>query len=106
MVLTEERTVLLGNYLKDNADKAKALLALSVEDATVQINDDGFDFKIEEVQEFGDNLKKFASAEGELDEASLAEVSGGLAAAAAGVYLTCVSIGVTLGIAAGKNWKW
>ena len=107
MALTEERTVLLGNYLNENPEKAEKLLSLSVEDATAQINADGFDFTTDEIQEFGDNLKKFASSDGELDEDSLANVSGGvITTAAATVYLACIGGGWALGSAIGKKWGW
>lgn len=106
MVLTNERAEILANYLKENVERSKELADLSPEEAVKSINADGFDFTADEVKEFGDNLKMAVLHADELGEENLDEVSGGLVAAAAGVYLTCVSIGVTLGICAGSNWKW
>lgn len=106
MVLTNERAEVLGKYLTENKERAVALLELSPEEAAAKINAEGHDFTVDEVREFGEQLQKAAANSGELDAASLEQVSGGLVAAAAGVYLTCVGIGVTLGIAAGSNWRW
>lgn len=106
MTLTNERAELLAKYLTENTDRTKALLELSPEEAVVAINSDGNDFTVDEVAAFGEQLKISASQVGELDADSLDAVSGGLAAAAAAVYLTCVTIGVGLGTAAASNWKW
>ena len=106
-MLTNERAEQIANYLTADKERAQALLVLSPEEAATKINASGYDFTADEIQEFGQNLKAVAKG-GELDENDLDDVSGGvvISAAAAGVYLTCVSIGVTLGIAAGSNWKW
>lgn len=108
MLLTLERTETLGKYLTEDPARAKALLDLSAEDAAKKLKDEGYDFTAEELAEFGENLAAASSAapSGELSEENLQNVSGGvLAAAAAGVYLTCISIGVGLGLAAGKH-RW
>lgn len=107
MVLTNERAEVFAKYLTDDKDRANALLELTPEEAAERINADGFDFTAEEVKEFGENLKAaVAQQDGELDEISLDDVSGGLATAAAAVYLTCVTIGIGLGTAAAGKWKW
>lgn len=106
-MLTNERAELIAKYLTADKERAQALLELSPEEAAAKINADGHDFTADEIQEFGKNLQAVVQSD-ELDENALEDVSGGvvISAAAAGVYLTCVSIGVTLGIAAGSNWKW
>ena len=107
MVLTNERAALFADFLKADVERANKLVELSPEEVVAIVNEEGNNFTVEEVVEFGENLKAVAAAQsGELSEDKLEEVAGGLVAAAAGVYLTCVTIGVTLGIAAGKNWKW
>lgn len=106
MVLTNERAELLGKYLTENKERAVALLELSPEEAAARINAEGHDFTVDEIREFGEQLQKAAANSGELDAASLEQVSGGLAAAAAAIYLTCVSVGIGLGAAAGSNWRW
>ena len=106
MALTNERAAKLADFLKEDVERANKLVDMSPEDAAKFINEAGYDFTVEEVVEFGENLKVAAAQAGELSEDNLDEVAGGLAAAAAGVYLTCISIGITLGMGAGKNWKW
>ena len=105
MKLTTERTDLLGKYLQEDVNRAKALLNLSPEEATEKINADGYDFSVDEIIEFGENLKA-ASAEGELSEESLNDVAGGLVitTAAAAVYVSCITLGLGVGYAAGKHW--
>lgn len=108
MVLTNERAEMLGKYLTENKERAVALLELSPEEATAKINAEGHDFTVDEVREFGEQLQKAATNSGELDAASLEQVSGGLMVetAVAMTCLKCIAVGVTLGIAAGSNWKW
>ena len=106
MKLTSERTEMLGKYLQENVERAKTLVELEPAEALKKINADGYDFSIEEIIEFGENLRN-ASASDELTEENLSKVAGGvIGAAAAAVYLTCVSIGVTLGLAAGDHKRW
>lgn len=105
MKLTTERTEMLGKYLQEDVERAKMLVELAPEEAVKKINADGFNFTVDEIVEFGENLR-IASSD-ELTEDNLSEVAGGvIGVAAAGIYLTCVSIGVTLGIAAGDHKRW
>lgn len=107
MALSNERTEAIAKYLLDDEKRAQEVLSLSPEEAVSRINSDGNNFSVEEIQEFGENLKYVASQNGELSEDQLSDVSGGvIAAAAAAVYLTCVSIGVALGSGAATHWKW
>lgn len=109
MSMTIERTEAFANYLKADVDRANKLIELAPEDALKVINADGNDFTLEEITEFGENLKAVAmqNQSDELDEASLENVSGGvIATAAAAVYLTCITIGIGLGAAAASNWTW
>ena len=106
MALTNERAEKLAEFLKEDVERANNLIDMSPEEVVKVVNEAGYDFTVEEIVEFGENLKAAAAQAGELSEDNLDEVSGGLAAAAAAVYLTCVSIGITLGVSAGTNWKW
>jgi hypothetical protein len=80
MALTQERSIKLGQYIADHKDSAQALLEMAPEQAVEKINADGFDFSVDELKEFGEELKKAADAQqaGELSEKSLEEVSGGI----------------------------
>lgn len=109
MMLTEERAKVLSDYLMADEARMEMLMTLSPEEAADKLKAEGMDFSVEEITEFGAQVQKAAmnSQEGELDEEALGEVSGGVVSvAAAGVYLTCVGVGIKLGSAAAKNWKW
>lgn len=101
MMLTNERADLLANYLTANSDKARALLELAAEEAVIQINAEGYDFSIDEIREFGEQLQHIANlknGESELDVEKLDEVSGGAfitltAAGLATVFATCCAGG-------------
>lgn len=105
-MLTNERANLIGKYLAADKARALALLELSPEAATAKINSDGYDFTIEEISEFGKQLKKVAavSQKGELSEDALNGVSGGLVVE--GVAIACISLGFSIGSAIAKNWGW
>lgn len=107
MVLTNERAEMIANYLKEDVDRANKMSDLSPEEAAKVINANGYDFSAEEIKEFAENLKKVAAQGDELNEENLDEVAGGvIAAAAATVYLACITIGIGLGTAAAAKWKW
>lgn len=105
-MLTNERSNLIGNYLAANKERAMVLLELSPEDAAAKINADGYDFTVDEIAEFGDQMKKAvtASQEGELSEDALDGVSGGLVVE--GVAIACISLGFSIGAAIAKNCGW
>ena len=105
-MLTNERANLIGNYLAADKERALALLELSAEKATEKINSDGFDFTIEEISEFGEQMRNavVTSQEGELSEDALNGVSGGVVVE--GVAIACISLGFSIGSAIAKNWGW
>ena len=81
MTITNERAELLAQYLNADADRAKKLFETEVEKAVEIINDDGYDFGVEELQEFDLALQYVAarsSGEVELTEDSLENITGGL----------------------------
>lgn len=104
-MLTNERAELIAKYLNDNKERAQTLLALSPEEAVEKFNAEGYDFTVEEISEFGRQLKiAVASQDGELDEDALNGVSGGLAVE--GVAIACITLGYTIGSSLAKNFGW
>lgn len=76
MTLTIERADILSNLLADNLERAKELLQLDPAEAVAVINAQGYDFSVEELNEYGKALKITAS-NGELSEEDLEDVAGG-----------------------------
>lgn len=105
MALTVERAEKLAAYLKADESR-KALLELSAEDAAVKINADGNDFTVDELTEFGEELKKVAlqAESGELDADALDNVSGG--SITAGVAIALFMGGYTIGKDVANRWGW
>lgn len=105
-MLTNERAELIANYLTADKERAAALLALSPEEAVAKMNADGNDFTVEEIAEFGKQLKAAAAAaqEGELDEDALNGVSGGVVVE--GVAIACISLGYAIGSSLAKTYGW
>lgn len=103
MALTNERAEKFADFLKEDVERANQLVEMSPEEVVEIANAAGNDFTVEEVTEFGDNFKAIAAQSEELNEENLDGVSGGIAAAAAAVYLTCVGLGITLGSNAAKK---
>lgn len=104
-MLTNERAEQIAKYLTADKERAQVLLALSPEEALGRINADGYDFTIEEITEFGKQLKVAATMqEGELDETALNGVSGGIVVE--GVAIACISLGYAIGSALAKNYGW
>ena len=99
-MLTQERALILNNYLSDDAAKAETLLNLEPAEALAKINADGFDFTLEELMDFAKAVA-FAKANGELNAEDLENVAGGLGIVAA---LLCVGGGIVLGIACNTRW--
>ncbi len=112
-MLTEERAELLTNYLTSDADRAKALLELEPKEALEKINSAGYDFTIEELDEYCTSFKTYAAQQSEQNELSadaLDAVAGGVVITAAicakvGLgLLGCFGVGAGIGIAAGAKW--
>lgn len=105
-MLTQERANLLASYLNSDIENAKQLFELSPADAAEKINTSGYDFSVEELTEFGVQLKKVieTTQEGELSENALDNVSGGLVVE--GVAISCIALGFKIGSALAKNYGW
>lgn len=81
MALTKERAELLGAYLNEDLDRTKRLADLTAEEAIAEINGDGNDFTVEELQDFAEQIQAMnvsQEAEGELEEGALDNVAGGV----------------------------
>lgn len=111
MILSNERAEKLSAYLTADIERAKTLINLSPEEAVAKINADGFDFSVDEIMEFGEQLQKVAasqSEDGELSEEALSEVAGGVVIAA-GVLAAGVALftaGVTFGYKVARDRGW
>lgn len=112
MILTAERSELLSNFLIQDKERAYGLLEQEAEVAVAKINSYGYDFSVEEVQEFGKQMLQSMNQSGELSEESLESVSGGLVVTAgvlaAGVALfgAGLSASVAIGIAVANKKGW
>jgi len=76
MVLTHERAYTLTKVMNADKERAKAFLNLNAEDATVQINSLGYDFKIEEIREYGNAISCYMG--GHIRDDILSDISGGM----------------------------
>jgi len=91
MSLTKERATILSEFLVADEARAASLGSLQPNEVMEKVNSYGYDFKLEEIVEFGAAVS--AAAEGELDVDALDDVAGGsvtgtaalIAAVAAGV---------------------
>ena len=95
--MTKERINEISDFLAKDLGKARELLALSPEEAAAKISDDGFKVTPEELVEYGESLKTISLKEGELEEAALENVDGGIAAA------TIILGGMVVGFLVGKG---
>ena len=111
MILTNERSEKLSAYLTADIERAKSLINLSPEEAVAKINADGYDFSVDEIMEFGEQLQKVAASQsddGELSEEALSAVAGGVVIAA-GVLAAGVALftaGVTFGYKVARDRGW
>lgn len=99
-MLTQERADILTDYLSADTTKAEELLNMEPAEALTQINAVGYDFTIEELNEYACALK-LAKAEGELEAEELEKVAGGFGLVAAGA---CIVGGIVIGIACNAKW--
>lgn len=113
MVLKEERAALLSNFLVADKERALSLLNLEPEVAVKEINSNGYDFTVEEVEEFGKQLVSLANSNEELSEEALENVSGGVLVVTAGVLAAGVALfgaglsaSVAIGIAVANKKGW
>lgn len=101
-MLTQERADILTNFLSADAARAEALLNMEPAEALEQINAAGFDFTLEELNDYARALK-MAQTNGELDPEELENVAGGFGLVSAGL---CIAGGIVLGIVCNAKWKW
>lgn len=102
-MLTQERADLLTKYLEEDQDRAKNVLSLEVEAAAKEINRSGYDFSVDELTEYG-NALKLATAQGELNEDDLENVSGGVVVTVSvGIMAACIAGGFVAGFVTSKN---
>ena len=76
MALTHGRAYTLTNIINADKERAKHLLKLGPEEATAQINALGYDFKVEEIREFGYAIRRYNG--GHVKDNVLDEISGGV----------------------------
>ena len=75
MNLTQERKGTLAKILNEDVDRAKAWGQLQPQEALAQINALGHDFTVDELAEFGSQLR---SVQSELGDEALEGVAGGI----------------------------
>ena len=102
-MLTQEKAEVLSKILVSDQEHAKALLALSPEEALAQINAQGNDFTLEDVKEYGEALKATAAQSEVLDTDALDAVAGGIAPIIAGAIVGASSL---LSYNISKNAPW
>lgn len=94
--MTTERINAISDYLAKDLDGAKALLAMSPEEAAAKISENGFSVTSEELVEYGEAVKKIAAEkDGELVEGELENVAGGIAAST--IILGSMVVGFLIG---------
>lgn len=105
-MLTKERKDLITAYLSTNEEHTKALFNMMPDEAVVQINANGYDFTVDEIREYGENLKRLAEAgDGELNAEDLENVAGGLGTLAIlAIYGAVAAGGFGVGVCAYKGW--
>ena len=103
MTITTERVEKLGNYLKADPVRAKALLEMDAETALEKINADGNDFTVDELKAFDELMVNAGTPNGELDERALETVAGGfISVATASLVVSIVSFGAPYAWKAGQ----
>ena len=106
-MLTNERAELIANYLTADKVRGRSLLALEPAEAVAKMNADGNDFTVEEIMEFGKQLRELSAHEGELNAEDLDNISGGVVTI--GTLLGAafvVKVAYDVGKAIGKNAPW
>lgn len=106
MALTTERAEAISTYLTDDKERAEILLGLSPEEATARINSAGYDFTVEEIEAFGEQLRAVCAQEGELDIDEMEQVSGGIALSTLVGAAFAVKVAYDVGRIIGKNAPW
>ena len=78
MTLTQDRAAMISEVLNANPQQAQELLVMEPSDAAAKMEGLGHDFTVEELQEYGNNIR---SASGSVNDDALEGVSGGFDAA-------------------------
>lgn len=76
MTITHERAYLLTKIINADKERAKVLLSLDANDATVQLKAFGYDFEVEEVREYGKAIRAYMG--GHMRESDLDNIVGGI----------------------------
>lgn len=108
MMLTQEKANTLSDYLAADQERALKLLSMDADEAMTAINSDGYNFTLDELNEYCAALKTAVSKanDEELSEDELADVAGGIVVTA-GLVLGlagCFAGGVVVGGAIGARW--
>jgi len=104
MMITKERIETLAKYLGENEERATLLTNMCAEEACLKINADGYDFTAEELSEFAQCVVDASNIkDGEIDEAELDNVSGGVAFAAL-CAAALFFYGVSCAASVAKTW--
>lgn len=102
-MLTQERADIISKYLEADEENAKAVLALDPEQAAAKINQEGYDFTVDEIVAYG-NALKLALADGELKDDELDNVAGGVVTVSIGIMAACIAGGFAAGFIVNKKW--
>lgn len=89
-------------YLAEDTERAKEVLAMQPEDAWKRMTADGLDVSLNEIIEFGGQLRNAVPENGELNVEELENVAGGF-----GVVATLVACGIggaIIGVAVNAPW--
>jgi len=76
MALTHKRAFMLTKIINADKERAKSLLRLEAEEVTAKINALGYDFKMEEIREYGKAIRNYMG--GHVRDGELNEVFGGV----------------------------
>lgn len=104
-MLTNERAETLTNFLTSDPERAQRLLEADVDVALQEINDAGYDFTTDELNEYCSAFKA-AVTQGELNVEQLENVAGGVVVTGAMVagLVGCFAGGAVIGVACGARW--
>ena len=99
MKMNEKRAEALSNFLTSDPERAKTLLSMEPDEALVAINAAGYDFTIDELTEFGAEVRRVSLLNDEISEENLEEVAGGVAGVItiAFVGTVCFAVGQRIG---------
>ena len=104
MNMNEKRAEKLGEYLASDTERAKKLLTLSPEEALEAINGDGYDFTLDEINEYGAEVRRVSSLSSEISEENLEKVAGGVVEVITVAFVGTVAFAV--GQRIGKYAPW